>query len=355
MMNKKIFLVLPFVLLSLVVGILAGLFRMGWNIPVGDVAGAHGALMVGSFLGTLICLERIVALKKKWLYVIPILTGLSLIFFLVNEQQLAFILLSLGSLGLIYIYTDLISRFKEYYFYIMMVGAISWAVGNIIMIIKPFYPSAAPWWIAFILLTVYGERLELSKFLPQTRMKRRTMIIAISIFMLGLVIPYHSLGKYVTGMGMICMAFWLLKYDIARKSVKSGGMHRFTGSLLLAGYIWMIICGILMIIDLESLFNYDAMLHAFFLGFTFSMIFAHAPIIFPGVAGLAIKPFHNSLFIWAVLLQLSLIFRITFGLMMDSGMRKILGMANGIVILLFFVNLVILIVTKQRKAIDIKR
>ena len=354
-MNKKIFFVLPLVLVSLIVGILSGLFRMGWSIPVGAVAGEHGALMTGSFLGTLICLERIVALKKKWLYVIPIISGLSLILFLVNEQKLAFVLLASGSLGLIYIYIDLINRFKEYYFYIMMIGSICWAVGNFIMIIHPFYPQAAPWWIAFILLTVFGERLELSKFLPQTKNKRITMIVSISIFMLGLIIPYHSMGKYISGIGMISMAIWLLKYDIARKSVRSVGMHRFTGSLLLTGYFWMIICGALMIVDFESLFSYDAMLHAFFLGFTFSMIFAHAPIIFPGVAGLAIKPFHNSLFIWAILLQLTLILRIVFDLMMNSELRKLFGMTNGIIILLFFINLVILIITKQRKALDIKR
>ena len=352
-MNKKIFFVIPFVLISLLVGILAGLFRMGWSIPIGQVAGEHGALMVGSFLGTLICLERIVALKKKWLYIIPIISGLSLIFFLIGNQPVGFALLSIGSLGLIYIYVDLISRFKEYYFYIMMMGAIGWAVGNIIMIFKPFYPAAAPWWIAFILLTVFGERLELSKFLPQSKRKRQTMFIAISIFMMGLIFPYHLWGNYISGLGMILMAVWLLHYDIARKSVKSHGMHRFTGSLLLAGYFWMVICGLLMIINSESLFNYDAMLHAFFLGFTFSMIFAHAPIIFPGVAGLAIRPFHGTLYIWAVLLQITLALRIIFELMMDSEMRRVFGMLNGIIILLFFINLVILIISKQRKARDI--
>ncbi|MCG8307439.1 MAG: hypothetical protein MI975_08610 [Cytophagales bacterium] len=354
-MNRKIFLVLPFVLISLITGILAGLFRMGWSIPIGEVAGEHGALMVGSFLGTLICLERIVVLKKKWLYVIPVISGLSLVFFFLGIRQLAFASLTAGSLGLIYIYIDLVNRFREYYFYIMMFGAISWAVGNIIMMISPFYPGVVPWWMAFILLTVFGERLELSKFLPQSRNKRITMIIVISVFMAGLVIPYHSTGKYISGIGMICMSAWLLQYDIARKSVKSKGMHRYTGSLLLAGYVWMIACGLLMITDFESLFNYDAMLHAFFLGFTFSMIFAHAPIIFPGVAGLSIKPFHNSLFIWAVLLQATLVLRIVYGLMMDSYFRKIFGMTNGIVILLFFINLVILILTRQKKTFDIKR
>jgi hypothetical protein len=349
-MNRKIFFVLPFVLLSLVVGVLAGLFRMGWSIPLGAVAGEHGALMVGSFLGTLICLERIVALKKKRLYTIPVISGSSLIFFGLGMQQVAMGALSIGSLGLIYIYIDLIKRFNEPYFYIMMLGAIGWAVGNIIMIVSPFYPQAAPWWIVFILLTVFGERLELSKFLPQSKIKSKTMIVAIAIFMVGVIFPYHSIGRYVSGLGMILMALWLLQYDIARKSVRSTGMHKFTGSLLLAGYFWMVICGLLMIIEVESLFHYDAMLHAFFLGFTFSMIFAHAPIIFPGVAGLSIRPYHGSLYIWALLLQITLALRIIFGLLMLSEYRKIFGLANAGVLLLFFVNLVILIVSKQRKA-----
>jgi len=348
-MNRKIFFVLPFVLLSLVTGIFAGLFRMGWSIPIGQIAGEHGALMVGSFLGTLICLERIVALKKKWLYIIPVISGSSLVFFALGMQQVAMISLTIGSLGLVYIYIDLINRFNEHYFYIMMLGAVGWTVGNIIMIITPFYPQAAPWWIVFILLTVFGERLELSKFLPQSKSKRISMIIAITTFMLGIILPYHTLGKFISGAGLILMAVWLLHYDIARKSVKSAGMHRFTGSLLLAGYFWMMVCGLLMIVEINSLFHYDAMLHAFFLGFTFSMIFAHAPIIFPGVAGLAIRPYHSSLYIWAILLQISLALRIVFGLMMLSEYRKIFGMANAVIILLFFVNLVILIVSKQSK------
>ena len=318
---------------------------------MGEVAGEHGALMTGSFLGTLICLERIVALKKKWMYIIPVISGMSLVFFLLGEQRIAMSLLAAGSLGLVYIYIDLINRFKEYYFYVMMIGAIGWAVGNIIMIINPFYPQAAPWWIVFILLTVFGERLELSKFLPQSKLKRVTMIISISVFMLGIILPYHTIGKFISGAGMLLIAFWLLKYDIARKSVKAKGMHRFTGSLLLAGYFWLLVCGLLMIYDFNSLYNYDAMLHAFFLGFTFSMIFAHAPIIFPGVAGLIIRPFHDSLFIWAILLQISLAMRIVSGLLMESHYRTLSGMFNAVIIILFFINLVIVIISKQRKTL----
>lgn len=54
------------VVLSVVLGILAGYNRLGWNGLPSGLAGEHGALMVGSFLGTLIILERAVTAKNKW-------------------------------------------------------------------------------------------------------------------------------------------------------------------------------------------------------------------------------------------------------------------------------------------------
>lgn len=65
--------------LSLIAGIWAGLVRLGWRLPVPSVAAMsdHGALMIGGFLGTLISLERAVALARGWAYAAPLLTGLS--------------------------------------------------------------------------------------------------------------------------------------------------------------------------------------------------------------------------------------------------------------------------------------
>jgi hypothetical protein len=63
---------LPFVILamlSLITGLLAGLHRIGWTLPLGEVSPNHGAIMVGGFLGTLITLEKIIPLKRNILYV----------------------------------------------------------------------------------------------------------------------------------------------------------------------------------------------------------------------------------------------------------------------------------------------
>ena len=53
-------------MLALVVGVLAGLARLAVPVPVGAAAqaGSHGALMIAVFLGTVISLERAVALTS---------------------------------------------------------------------------------------------------------------------------------------------------------------------------------------------------------------------------------------------------------------------------------------------------
>ncbi|WP_240625657.1 hypothetical protein [Spirosoma pollinicola] len=55
---------LPFTRLSLVLAILTGLVRLGWGTSIFETAGQHGALMLGSFLGTVILLERAVVFRN---------------------------------------------------------------------------------------------------------------------------------------------------------------------------------------------------------------------------------------------------------------------------------------------------
>ena len=62
---------LPFLalaILALLAALWAGLMRLGWRLPAltPSLALAHGPLMISGFLGTLITLERAVALKQKW-------------------------------------------------------------------------------------------------------------------------------------------------------------------------------------------------------------------------------------------------------------------------------------------------
>ena len=118
---------------------------------------------------------------------------------------------------------------------------------------------------------------------------------------------------------------------------------------MLVGYGWLIICGLFMAYGAYGGLLYDAALHSFFLGFVFSMIFAHAPIILPGVLRLTINPFNKSLYIWFVLLQLSLLLRISDVFSGITSLKLSAGIINGIAILGFFVNMAIIVFLAKRK------
>ena len=341
-MNKKIFAVMPFVLIGLIIGVLTGLTRMGWSIPMGATGGEHGAIMSGSFLGTLILLERVVVLKKRWLYLFPVISGSSILLFLSGRPETAFIALSIGAVGLVLVYLMLLRLYPEYYFYIMLTGALAWLAGNAMVLYAGSYPRASTWWILFVLLTVTGERLELSKFLPDRPFKKPLLFGLIILILAGAALDAHGLGRWLSGFGFIVLSAWFFRYDIARKSVKATGIHRYTGSLLLLAYLWLAITGILLLAGPVAPLSYDAVTHSFFLGFTFSMIFAHGPVILPGVAGLPVKPFHPSLYLWTILLQVSLITRLIADYAFWMDIRKYSGMANGIVVVAFFLHLLIL-------------
>jgi hypothetical protein len=136
---------------------------------------------------------------------------------------------------------------------------------------------------------------------------------------------------------------------MAKKSLKREGQHYFSGIVLLFGYGWLIICGLFMAYGAYGGLLYDAAIHSFFLGFVFSMIFAHAPIILPGVLRLTINPFKKSLYFWFVLLQLSLLLRISEVFSGITSLKLIAGITNGIAILGFFVNMVIIVLIGKNK------
>src|SRR5512145_463457 len=86
-------------LLALLFALWAGLLRLGWSLPaLSGLSLAHGPLMVSGFLGTLIALERAVAIRQKWMFAVPLVTGLGWISLLVYAP-LGALLLALGSLG----------------------------------------------------------------------------------------------------------------------------------------------------------------------------------------------------------------------------------------------------------------
>lgn len=347
-MKKPIF-IIPFILVSLIIGIYSGLLRMGWEFPLVKGFGEHGAIMVGSFLGTLIMIERVITLKSRLLLIIPLINAHSIVFFLLDSYKVSYALLLTGSLGLMCVMFFYAIKYKEYHNYILLFGSICLFIGNFLLLVFTKYTSAVTWWIAFFLLTITAERLELTRYLPVSKKKKIFLMVLLSVFVVGIILPFHNSGKYISVCSLILTAGWLLFYDIALKSVKKDGLFRYTALLLIIGYFWLIITGVFFVINNDSNLIYDAGLHSFFIGFVFSMIFAHAPIIIPGILKLNVKPYHPALYIWFVLLQISLIIRIAGDLINNLQIRQGGGILNGIAILCFFINLIVVVVSQKRK------
>jgi hypothetical protein len=76
------------------------------------------------------------------------------------------------------------------------------------------------------------------------------------------------------------------------------------------------------------------MLHAVFVGFVISMVFAHAPIIFPAIVQILV-PFHRTFYAHVALLHLSLIMRVGGDLAGNFALRRLGGLLNAAAMLLF--------------------
>jgi hypothetical protein len=328
-------------LVTLVAATWAGLLRLGWTWPVlqPTLPISHGPLMVAGFFGTLIALERAVAMGKAWAYGSPLLSGIGGILVALGlGGQVGPVLMTLGSAWLVLIFGAILRKHRAGYMLVMALGALSLLIGNLLWLFGVSIFQLVLWWAGFLILTIAGERLELGRMVRQTKFSQTAFAVATLVFLAGLVIiiPAWDMGVRLTGVGMILLGLWLLRFDIARRTVKQTGLTRFIAVCLLSGYFWLLVSGIIALLYGSTPAGpvYDAMLHSIFLGFVFAMIFGHAPIIFPAVLGFDIvyKPFF---YIPLILLHVSLILRIG-GELLGSGTARLWGgMFNVIAVILY--------------------
>lgn len=341
--------ILPAILLAasgLITGIWTGWIRMGWDFPIGPLNNGllhHGSLMIGGLLGTVILLERVTVVHKKWLIALPVINGLSVPAFLLHYPEVAFICLGIGGLGLTGLFIYFCEKYKNWDQYLLLVGALCYLIGTVLLGRMHLYVVVFPWWMAFLLWTIAGERMELSRFLMVRPWQRMLLIAALTIFLIGCGWPYHGGGSVLMGLGLAGTGAWLLRFDMARKSIRKPGAFRFTGTALLIGYGWLLVAASLMVLAQNDMLWYDAVLHSFFIGFVFSMVFAHGPIIFPALIGKPGRPHHPLLWFWLFLLHAGLIIRVLADLITSFGLRQCGGLLNGIAIVGFGVTLAWLI------------
>lgn len=347
---------------ALIVALWAGLLRLGWKLPLLDpqTLSNHGPLMVNGFLGTVISMERAVALGRNLggrhrYMLVPLLAALGGLAMLLRLEPVIYQALSVGSaLGLVLIFVVIYRMQPGADHAVMLLAAIMWLVGNLFWLAGSPVPQVVPWWAGFLVLTIAGERLELAAVLLMSKGARATFIAVVGLFTVGLAvlglatiwttIPLltPALGLRIAGLGLIAMGLWLLRFDIARLTIRRTGLTRYIAACLLPGYVWLIIGGALWLIHGMTFAGpiYDALLHTIFLGFVISMIFGHAPVIIPAVMGVKI-PYRPVFYVHLVLLHLSLILRVAGDLRFNQTARLWGGMLNEVAVVLFLVVTVI--------------
>jgi hypothetical protein len=345
---------LPFVILamlSLITGLLAGLHRIGWTLPLGEVSPNHGAIMVGGFLGTLITLEKIIPLKRNILYVFPIVSGASVFLFFVGVPTYSVVCLVIASAGLSIIFFIYWVRERSMIYLLMAAGAVCWLAGNVLLFIYNFYPISLPWWMAFVLLIITSERLELMKFLPVSKTQKFIFLGMLLTFPIGCMISFHGVGNYFAALSLGGVSIWLMRHDVVALNLKKPDLPGFMGVALLSGYFALLLSGLFLLLLTDQPLGYDTIVHSFFIGFVFSMIFAHGPVIIPGVFGISFKPYHKIYYLWLGLLHISWITRTTGNFLMDLNLRKLSGVISLIAILGYLTTVAVLVIRSKNEKV----
>ena len=328
-------------MLCLLGGVLAGLARLAWNVPAValNASGWHGALMITAFLGTVISLERAVAIGQRLAYLAPATAGLGGLLALAGQPIQWTLLLSVVA-GVIMLgaTTQVLKRLVAPFTVVLTLGAACWLAGNLVWWITGILNLAVPWWLAFLVLTIAGERLEMTRFLPTPKLAHTLFFWITGSMLTGATVALFSepAGLALFSVSLLGLALWLLRYDIARRNIHQHGLTRFIAACLLSGYLWLGLAGV---IGLAGGFSaghpwHDAAIHTVCLGFVFAMIFGHAPIIFPAVAKVKIA-YQPVFYLPLLLLHASLALRVTGVFQHDFALRRLGGLCNGITLLLF--------------------
>ncbi|MFY7912912.1 MAG: hypothetical protein ACOVO2_25310 [Emticicia sp.] len=347
-MKNLIFIILPLALISMLLGLYVGFIRIGWAFPVSSrlPIPQHGILMIGSFLGTLISVERVAVLKTRWTWLVPILMVSSLFFIIFLQNLVAFGVLLIGSLGYCFISFQNYQTYKLRGDVLMIIGAAFQVIAFTVFIITHSYPMSFASWMLYLIFTIVGERLNLTRFLPVSKKSVIELYIWLGLILVSSFL-YHFGLAVVVSISLWGIAQWLIRNDIALINIKKYGHFKFLGVALLSAYAWLIISGGLGLLKTDNPYIYDALLHSFFVGFVLTMILAHAPIIFPSLLQIRITPFHPFMYIWLLALHISLFLRVYGDVFQQYELRKLGGLLNGISFMGFLFTIAGIILTKK--------
>ena len=299
--------------LALLGGLDAALMLLGLRAPVtlDRLPDVHGMLLVLGFVGTVVALERAVALRHPAVHRPRGVRRRRPAADLPGPARRGPGGAVLGALAMVGVYVPLGRRQRDDAVLVQAFGAVL-AAGAALLWLADVLPVLLPWLVGFVVLTIGGERLELARLAMGPR--AGSAFLALSVALVAGVVAallWPAAGYPLLGLALLALVSWLVVHDVARRTIQATGQARFIAGCLLAGYGWLAVAGACWLVGGAMLDGpaYDAVVHAVFLGFTLSMIMAHAPVILPAVLRRPL-PYHPVMIAPAVLLHGSLAVRL---------------------------------------------
>lgn len=326
-------------IVGLACGVLGGLWRIGWNIPLPDTqpASFHGALLVNAFFGAVIGLERAVADGRRFAYLGPLCAGGGGCATALGAPHLfsAGLLLA-GSVVLGAVTFAIHRRQAAPQLVVSLIGALCGVAGNLLWLAGLPASVVVGAWMGFLVLTLSGGRLEHSHLLRPSAAALKLEATLAAVFAAGAAaLPFDwRAGTALLGVAMIGFALWLLAHDVARRNLRHHGSMRFDAVCLVGGYLWLGVGGLLLPFAAEAGLIYDAALHAVFLGFVVALTMANARDFCRGMWGRTV-PYTPVSYAHIGLLNATLLLRLAGDLGQRADWRAWGGMGNAVAIALF--------------------
>nr|WP_050473022.1 hypothetical protein [Pannonibacter phragmitetus] len=313
-------------LASLVTGLGAGLARLGLFDLALSVSDRHSVFMLCGFFGTLIALERAVAQGSAAALAVPAVSGFGAVLIWFEPQSAALAFVAAGA-GLAVLSAQAALALRTLFSAVLLVAAVLWPIGTGVWLITGDPALAAYIWLGFLILTITAERIELSRLRRRGPLQAGLLVLLVAVFCLGLLTGEPFAGTpWLTGTALAGLALWLTVNDVALITIRGEGLARYSAAALLCGYGWLLVAAaaLLMLPLGTSAAGHDIALHAIGLGFVLSMVFAHAPIILPAVAGLRIR-YSAALYLPLALLQGATALRVAGNLLEQDSLRNASG------------------------------
>jgi hypothetical protein len=323
-------------------GLDAALMLLGvWSPVTTDrLPDVHGMVMVLGFVGTLVCLERSVALAKPVGFAAPALLGVGgILLFSPAPLVAGRVVLVLGTAAMVGVYVPLWRRQRDESVLVQALGAVLGLGAAVLWLGGLDVPAFLPWLAGFLVLTIGGERLELARLAMGPNAGRDLVLLASGVLVaVTASLLFPAVGGYLVGAALLALGGWLAGHDVARRTIRAAGLTRFMAASMLGGYFWLAVAGTVWLVGGTATegASYDAVIHAVFLGYTLSMVMAHAPVILPAVLRRPL-PYHPALWAPLVLLHVSLALRLWAGDAMGVPAAWQVGGALNVTALLLFV------------------